>query len=79
VAAALLDPNLIEERVHRPMYVEPICDSWRAVGRESEELADRPERPAADIVTRVDQRRFLDRFIDALTTPLGSLPPLPPA
>lgn len=76
VAAALLDPTLIEKRVHRPMYVEPIGGSWRAVGREGDELKGRPSRPAAEIVTRVDQRRFLDRFVDALTTPLGELPPL---
>lgn len=78
VAAALLDPTLIEERVHRSMYVEPIGDSWRAVGRERDEIGNRPSRPRAEIVTRVDQRRFLDRFVDALTTPLGALLPLPP-
>ena len=78
VAAALLDPTLIEEWVLRPMYVEQIGDSWRAVSREREELEGRLTRPAAEIVTRVDQRRFLDRFVDALTTPLGELAPLPP-
>jgi purine nucleosidase len=78
VAAALLDPTLIEERVYRPMFVEQIGDTWRAVGRDRDELGDRPSRPEAEIVTSVDHRRFLDRFVDALTTPLGKLPPLPP-
>lgn len=76
VAAALLDPSLITEMVQRPMYVEPIDGSWRAVGREGDELAGRPPRKAAEIVTSVDQRRFLDRFVDALATPLGALPPI---
>jgi purine nucleosidase len=76
VPAVLLDPSLIRESVRRPMYVEPVDGSWRAVGREGDELANLPPRDAATIVAAVDQRRFLDRFVDALTTPLGTLPPI---
>jgi purine nucleosidase len=73
VPAVLLDPSLITQTIHRPIYVEPLGDSWRAVGREGAELAGRPDRRPAEIVAAVAQRRFLDRFVDALTTPLGSL------
>ncbi len=76
VPAVLLDPSLITSTVRRPLYVEPIDGSWRAVGREGEELTNLPPRDAATIVTAVDQRRFLDRFVDALVTPLGTLPPI---
>jgi purine nucleosidase len=75
-AAVLLDPSLIQVTVERPMYVEPVDGEWRAVGREGTELAGRPARPAARIVTAVDQRRFLDRLVDALTLPLGRLAPI---
>ncbi len=76
VAAALLDPSLIASRARRPIYVEPIDGSWRAVGRAGDELTGLPPRDPAEIVTSVNQRRFLDRFVDALVTPLGALPPL---
>lgn len=76
VAAVLLHPSLIISLERKPMYVEPFEGFWRAVGRSGSELAGRDSRPAAEIVTSVDQPRFLDRFIDALVTPLGSLPPL---
>lgn len=76
VPAVLLDPSLITEMVNRPLYVEPFDGSWRAVGREGEDLAGRPARPAAQIVAAVDQRRYLNRLVDALTTPLGSLAPI---
>lgn len=76
-AAVLLDPSLIEESVRRPLYVERIGDFHRAVGHDPESARTLPPRPAVEIVTRVDQRRFLDRLIDGLTMPLGTLPPLP--
>jgi inosine-uridine nucleoside N-ribohydrolase len=75
-AAVLLDPSLIEESVRRPLYVERIGEFHRAVGHEPEAATTLPTRPAVEIVTRVDQRRFLDRLVDGLTMPLGTLPPL---
>lgn len=76
VPAVLLDPSLITGMVSRPMYVEPVGSVHRGVGREGAELANLPPRDPAQIVTSVDKRRFLDRFVDALTTPLGELSPI---
>lgn len=76
VPAVLLDPSLVTSRERKPFYVEPWEDSWRAVGRSGDELAGRESRPAAEVITSVDQSRFLDRFVDALTQPLGSLGPV---
>ena len=77
-AAALLHPELVKETAERPMYVEPGGDVHHGVGRGADEAARRelPARNPARIVTSVDTRRFLDRFVDALTTPLGELGPL---
>ncbi|MBA3416064.1 MAG: nucleoside hydrolase [Chloroflexia bacterium] len=75
VAAVLLHPSLVRATVHRPIFVEPWDGPHRAVGREGAELAGLPPRAPVAIVTAVDQRRFLDRFVDALVTPLGALPP----
>ena len=75
VAAVLLHPGLVRSTVRRPLYVEPFEDRHRAVGREGDELAGLHPRDPVGIVTEVDQRRFLDRFVDALTTPLGTLCP----
>jgi inosine-uridine nucleoside N-ribohydrolase len=77
VSAALLDPTLITSTVRRPIYVEPFEGRHRAVGRESGELRDRLTRAPVEIVTAADQRRYLDRFVDAMITPLGELPPIP--
>lgn len=76
VSAVLLHPSLITSVVRKPMYVEPFEGFWRAVGRSGDELTGRQPRPAAEIVTSVNQPRFLNRFVDALVTPLGSLAPL---
>ena len=70
-AAVLLHPGLIHETVRRPLHVEPWEGRHRAVGQEDPAL---PPREPAEIVTAVDQPRFLDRFVDALTTPPGELP-----
>ncbi|MBA3450219.1 MAG: nucleoside hydrolase [Chloroflexia bacterium] len=75
-AAALLDPILITGMVSRPMYVEPFNDVYRGVGHDGAELAHLPTRDPARIVTAIDKRRFLNRFVDALTTPLGALGPI---
>ncbi len=77
VAAVLLYPGLVHATVRRPLYVEPFEGRHRAVGREGAELAGLPPREAAEIVTEADQRRFLDRFVDALVTPLGELQAAP--
>lgn len=79
VAAVLLHPDLVRATAHRPLHVEPFAGRHRAVGREGDELAGLPPRQAVEIVTEVDQRRFLDRFVDAMVTPLGRLPPADPA
>lgn len=76
VPAVLLDPSLITGMAARPMYVEPTGNVHRGVGREGPALTDLPPRNPAQIVTAVDQRRFLDRLVASLTTPLGSLPPV---
>ena len=77
-AAALIHPELVRETVERPMFVEPVGDVHHGVGRDADEAArlGLAERRPARIVTAVDKRRFLDRFVDALTTPLGELGPL---
>ncbi len=77
-AAALLHPALVLEKVERPMYLEPVGEVHRGVGRDAADVArlGLPERRPAQIVTKVDARRFLNRFVDALTTPLGQLGPL---
>lgn len=76
VPAVLLDPALITSSERKPFYVEPWEGAWRAVGRTGDELAGREQRAAAEVITSVDQQRFLDRFVDALTLPLGALPPI---
>lgn len=76
VPAVLLDPSLIMGLVSRPMYVEPVGSVHRGVGRDGAELANLPPRDPAQIVTSVDRRRFLDRLVDALVTPMGSLGPI---
>ena len=77
-AAALLHPQLVRATVERPMHVEPVGEVHRGVGRDADEAAKLglPPRNPARIVTEVDQRRFLDRFVAALTMPLGELGPL---
>jgi purine nucleosidase len=77
-AAALLHPELVLESVERPMYLEPVGEVHRGVGRDAADVArlGLPERRPAQIVTKVEARRFLNRFVDALTTPLGQLGPL---
>jgi len=77
VAGVLLDPTLVRATVERPMEVEPFETKHRAVGREDNGLAVGADRPPVHIVTEVAIRRFLDRLVDALATPLGSLPSLP--
>jgi purine nucleosidase len=77
-AAALIHPHLVKETVERPLYVEPVEEVHHGVGRGADE-AERlglTARTPARIVTNVDKRRFLDRFVDALTMPLGTLGPL---
>ena len=66
------------ELVERPMYLEPVGEVHRGVGRDAADAArlGLPERRPARIVTKVDTRRFLNRFVDALTMPLGQLGPL---
>lgn len=76
VPAVLLDPSLVTASVHRPLFVESVDNSFRAVGRDGAALAGRPARAPAEIIAGVDQRRLLDRFVAALTTPLGALPPI---
>lgn len=77
-AAVLVHPELVKETVERPMYVEPVGGVHQGVGRDADAAAalGLPARSPARIVTEVDRRRFLDRFVDALTTPLGELGPL---
>jgi purine nucleosidase len=77
-AAALLHPAVVTETVDRPMYLEPVGEVHRGVGRDPADAArlGLPERRPARIVTAVATRRFLDRFVDALTMPLGTLGPL---
>lgn len=72
-AGVLLDPTLITEEVARPVYVEPVADRHWAVGLEGDELQGLPERAPVIIVMAADIDRFLDRFVDALTLPLGTL------
>ena len=76
VPAVLLDPSLIQATIARPLYVEPFAGVHCGFGRDGSELAHLPPRAPAQIVTAVDRRRFLDRFVDALVTPLGSLAPI---
>ena len=72
-AGVLLDPSLILERVERPVYVEPIGDRHRAVGLTRRELTGLPVRAPVSIVTEADIPRYLDRLVDAITCPLGTL------
>jgi inosine-uridine nucleoside N-ribohydrolase len=76
-AAALIHPRIITGMVERPLYVEPAGEVHRGVGRDPGEAAKRglPPRRAARVVTAIDKGRFLNRFVDALTTPLGMLEP----
>lgn len=67
IAGALfVDESLILETVERPMLVEPCPERFRAVGLE-EPL---PDRAPVRIITKADLPRFLDRFVNALLTPL---------
>lgn len=79
VSALLLDPTLIEATVERQIHLEPFEGRHRAVGRHGDELVNRPHREAVTIVTAADQRRFLDRLVEAMVTPLGELPPISPS
>lgn len=72
-AGILLDPTLIERQVERPIYVEPILDRHWAVGLEGEQLAGLPARKPVTIVTDAHIARYLNRLVDALTKPLGTL------
>ena len=76
VPAVLLDPSLVTSSERKPFYVEPWEGAWRAVGRSGVELSGREPRPVAGVITSVNQPRFLDRFVDALTQPLGTLHPI---
>lgn len=76
VPGVLLDPTLVRATVERPIYVEPFETKHRAVGREEYDPALPSDRPPVRIVTEVEIRRFLDRMVDALVTPLGELPRL---
>ena len=77
VAGVVLDRTLVRAGVERPMDVEPCDTKHRAVGREAYDPRIGSERPPVRVVTEVEIRRFLDRLVDALVTPLGALPPLP--
>ncbi len=72
VPAILLDPTYIESEVHRPLVVEPFEDRHRAIGRDDPATA--PGRRPAHIITKVAEKRLLDRLVDGLVLPLGSLP-----
>ena len=72
-AGILLDPTLITAAVERPLYVEPVKNRHWALGRSGDELKGLPVRSPAIIVTDADINRYLDRLVDALTRPLGSL------
>ena len=72
-AGILLDPSLITEQVERPIYVEPVKDRHWAVGLKDDELTGLPSRSPVSIVTEADIARYLDRLVDALTLPLGTL------
>lgn len=77
VGGVVLDPSLVRATVERPMDVEPFETKHRAVGREDFDPTIGSDRPSSHVVTEVDIRRFLDRLVDALVTPLGALPALP--
>ena len=79
VAGVVLDQTLVRAGVERSMHVEPFGIKHRAVGLETDDSRIRPARPPVQIITEVEIRRFLDRLVDALVTPLGSLTPLPTA
>ncbi len=72
-AGILLDPTLIKTAAGRPVYVEPVKNRHWAVGLSGEERKGLPARAPVTIVTDADIARYLDRFVDALTLPLGSL------
>jgi purine nucleosidase len=72
-AGILLDPTLILAQVERPIYVEPIRDRHWAVGLAGDELQGMPARRPVTIVTDADIQRYLNRMVDALTLPLGTL------
>jgi purine nucleosidase len=72
-AGVLLDPSLIVAQVERPIYVEPVRDRHWAVGLEGDQLKGMPPRHPVAIVTEADIARYLDRMVDALTLPLGTL------
>jgi purine nucleosidase len=72
-AGILLDPTMVVEHVERPIYVEPVLDRHWAVGLEGDELKGLPSRHPVTIVTEADIARYLDRLVDALTLPLGTL------
>jgi purine nucleosidase len=72
-AGILLDPTLITAAAGRPLYVEPAKNRHWAVGLSGGELKGLPVRTPAIIVTGADISRYLDRLVDALTLPLGTL------
>ncbi len=73
VPAVLLDSSYIEEEVHRPLVVEPFEGRHRAIGRD--DLPAGSGRRPARIVTKVAEKRLLDRLVLGLELPLGSLAP----
>ena len=74
VTAALLDPSLVSASVSRSMIVESIADRHRVVGLTEADPEFPSLRPKATIVTAIDTNRFLDRLVDGLVLPLGTLP-----
>lgn len=73
VSLALVHPGLIEETVQRRMFVEPVKDRFQALGLEPGEPGFKPDRPETRIVTRLDRDRLLNRLVDAIASPIGSL------
>lgn len=74
VPAVLLDPTFIESEAHRSLVVEPFEGRHRAVGRDDLPLAS--TRRPAQIITKVAEKRLLDRLVDGLVLPLGDMPPI---
>lgn len=72
VPAVLLDPTYVESEAHRPLVVEPFEDRHRALGRD--DLPPDSTRRPARIVTKVAEKKLLDRLVDGLVLPLGALP-----
>jgi hypothetical protein len=70
VAGIYLDEGLATTEFSAPMQVEPHEGRHRAIARNVATHPHLADRRPARIFTDADLTAFLDRFTDALTTPL---------